>query len=162
MRKVLIPVILVMYSAMVLLHSVVENSHDEIFPFFSWSLFSTTPGWYSTENTLSVDSIDGDSTKAIRYLIPSNSASDQKVLRRAVNACIKNLSCDEVIEEVLYPTVIRLVGEEEGTAIDFTITRSRIDLREVQKNIDKLANGTVTRADFFQPYRVIGRWNISN
>ena len=159
-RKALIPIFLIGYAAMIPLHSVIESDHDEIFPFFGWSLFSSTPGWYTTENTISVNSVDEDVTRAVSYVIPAE-ARDNKALRRAVNACTHDLNCDEVVEGVLYPIVRRLLGVADGTSVDFTITRSRIDLRDVQRNIGALADETVTRADFYQPDKVIGRWDTS-
>ena len=161
MLKVLIPIFLVGYAAMIPLHSFIESEHDEVFPFFDWSLFSRTPGWYATELTLSVNSIDEDVTRAVSYLIPTEESRANKALRRAVTACIRDLSCDQVVEEVLYPIVRRLLGVADEASVDFTITRSRIDLREVQKNIGALADGTAIIADFYQPHRVIGRWDTS-
>lgn len=54
--KFLIPLFLAFYLFMVWLKPVIGVTHDEIFPFFSWRLFSGTPGWYAYENALIVHS----------------------------------------------------------------------------------------------------------
>ncbi len=156
--KFLIPLFLAFYLFMVWLKPVIGVAHNEIFPFFSWRLFSDTPGWYAYENALTVHSIDGAPVSGTRYLIPSANIRDDKALGSTVNACRILAGCDEEVKRRLYPIVNRLA---RGKDVEFSIVRVRIDLREVQRAVASLAEGESRRSDFFRQDRLIGRWTTS-
>ena len=153
--KFLIPSFLGFYLFMVWLKPVIGVTHNEIFPFFSWNLFSGTPGSYTTENALIVHSIDGSPVSGTRYLIPNRDISDQKALKSTVRDCRILSGCDQAVKRRLYPIVNRLTRGED---VEFSIITARIDLREVQRGIASLAKGEAKRTDFFRQDRFIGRW----
>lgn len=156
--KVLIPFFLGFYVFMIWLKPVLGVTHDEIFPFFDWTLFDYIPEWYVTENALVVHSIDGKPVSGTRYLIPSHSIRDWKALGSTVNDCRRLADCDNAVKQRLYPIVKR---RAEGKDVEFSIIEARIDLREVQRGIYDLAKGEAKRTDFFQlrPENVLGRWS---
>ena len=156
LTKLLVPAFLVLYIAMIPLHSVLETEHGEIFPFFRWKLFSHIPDWQSYDYGLVVDAIDGQPTSGVHFLIPNPDIRDWKALRLAVSACAAEIDCDETVAEVLYPIVHQNLGDR---SVDFSIVRTTADLHDVQANIDGLVDGTTTRADLTRPTRVLSRWN---
>lgn len=156
--KIAIPIFLVAYLLMVPLRLVVP--HSEVYPFFAWTLFSRTPGWFVTENALLVHSVDGYPVDGAQYLIPGNkNLKDQKVLIGAIAACRNPEDCDAAVERLLYPVVRRLTG---GDDVVFSIVRARIDLRDVRSDIANLAAGASQKSDYFEPYALIGKWSTSD
>ena len=155
--KLLIPVSLALYIVMIPMNFVIEEEHTEVFPFFSWRLFDNVPGWETSEYGLIVHSIDGDEVDGTHYLIPSNNVRDWKVLILAVKACVKDIDCDETITEVLYPIVMQSLGDAK--TVEFSIIKARIDLHDIQNNLQDIAAQKVRKTDFFQPHTLIGRWN---
>ncbi len=153
--KYLIPLFSVFYLFMVWLRPVIGVTQDEIFPFFSWQLFSNTPGWERTENAVIVHSIDGTPVAGTRYLIPNNSISDMKNLRRSISSCSRPEDCDRAVKQYLYPVVRRLTRANE---VEFSIVKVRIDLRDVRRDIASLVRGEAKRTDFYRPHRVLGHW----
>ncbi len=155
----LIPGVLVFYVFMVGVELFIR-ADEEIYPFFSWDLFSRTPGWERTENAVIAHSIDGMPVAGTPYLIPNRGISDVKALIDAVQICQSQTvaECDEEVRVVLYPRVKRLA---EGADVEFSIVQVRIDLREVRQDIGKLASGEAQRSDFYHQSKVIGRWNTS-
>ena len=154
--KLLIPVTVVLYIVMLLLHSVIEEEHTEVFPFFSWGLFSIIPDWQTSEYALIVHSIDGDEVDGPLYLIPSNDIRDFKALNLATTACTKDSHCDETVVEVLYPIIEQSLGTK---SVEFSIVVASIDLHDIQDNIDDIAVQAASKTDFFQSHTSIGRWN---
>ena len=57
---------------------------------------------------------------------------------------------------MLYPIIRQALGER---SVDFSVIKARVDLRGVQDNIADVADGRLTRTDFFRPSEVIARWN---
>lgn len=155
--KFLIPFFLGFYVVMIWLKPVIGVTHDEVFPFFAWTLFDVIPEWYVTENALVVHSIDGEPVSGTRYLIPTGNIRDQKALGTTVNDCVRLAACNDAVKQRLYPIVNRLA---EGNDVEFSIIEARIDLREVQRGIYGLAEGEAKRTDFFQLQieNTIGRW----
>ena len=154
----LMPLFLVFYIAMTPLNPFIDKN-QEIHPFYSWALFAEPRSWHVTENALVVYSIDGVPPEAgAQYLIPNTDIRDLKALGTVVRACVRNPDCDSVVEEILNPIVERLVG---GDNAEFIIVKAGIDLRDVQKNIRELADGTAMIFEFYQPNKVIGCWSTS-
>ena len=151
----LIPVFCAFYLFMVWIKSVTGVTHAEIYPFFSWRLFSSTPGWHRTENAIIVHSIDGTPVAANRYL-DIESGGRVKSLNMAVKACRRLANCDTVVAGSIYPIVKR---QTKGNDVEFSIVKVRIDLRDVRREIGKLADGTIKPSDFYQYDRAIGRWS---
>ena len=141
---------------MIPLNSVIEEEHSEVFPFFSWELFVNIPEWQTSEYALVIDAVDGHEMEEDYYLIPSSNIRDWKALRSSAMACRKNINCDDIVTDVLYPIIWNYIGEHN---VDFSIIKVAGDLRDVRDRIDDLAAGTATRTDFFQPRAVVGRWN---
>lgn len=155
--KFLIPFFLGFYVCMIWLKPVIGVAHDEIFPFFAWTLFDYIPEWNVTENVLVVHSIDGEPVSGTRYLIPSHEIRHQKALGTTVNDCLHLADCDKAVKQRLYPIVNRLAN---GNDVEFSIIEAHIDLHEVQRSIYDLAKGEAKRTDFFQlrQENTIGRW----
>ncbi len=152
--QLLIPTFLVLYLFLVWLKPVLGIAHAEIYPFFSWRLFSHTPGWHRTANAIAIHAIDGVPVVPSRYLDLSGHI---KKLNTVVKACRHLEHCDTAVAAQLYPLVQQ---RARGQDVEFSVTRVRIDLRDVQGNIEKLAEGdTVKPRDFYQPERAIGRWS---
>ena len=156
LTKYLIPLFLMLYVVMIPLNSVVEQEHSEVFPFFKWSLFSNIPDWQTPEYALVVEAIDGQPVEEGHYLIPDTEVRDWKALRFAVADCIEHTDCDDTIAEVVYPLVIRSTGHRE---VEFRIIEAQVDLRNLQPEVEDIANGRTAITDFFQSETVVGRWN---
>lgn len=138
------------------LSGVLEEQHGEIFPFFSWRLFSSAPAWNTSEYALLLHSIDGRTVDTPLYLIPSHDIRDWKVLRQAAKACTTGRHCDDTVADMLYPIVLRSTGSRSA---EFSIIRARIDLRDIQANIYGISTQEVKRTAFFVPRAIIGRWD---
>ncbi|WP_419842502.1 hypothetical protein [Candidatus Poriferisodalis sp.] len=156
LRKLIVPGFLVLYLVMIPLHALAETDHVEVFPFFKWKLFTHIPDWQSSEYGLVVDRVDGEAPGRSTYLIPSDDVRDWKALRRVAIACAKDRGCDKQITEVLHPILQRKLGERR---IEFSIVKAEVDLREVQAKVTDLADGRMSRTDFFRPSEVIVRWD---
>ena len=156
--KALIPLFLAFYLLMILLHWAADFRQTEIYPFFSWSLFSATPGWERTDYAVILRAVDGEPVNGVRYLIPNDSIRDRKVLRLAVDACGNPRDCDAAAERLLFPVVRRLAGEG---AAEFSVVRARVDLRAAQREMQRLADGDAQETDFFRTEAEIGRWTTS-
>ena len=145
-----------LYVVMLPLNSVLEEDHGEIFPFFSLRLFSRIPDWQTTEYGLLLHSIDGVALESEYYLIPSDDVRDWKALRSVASVCRRNDNCDEEVAAVLYPILFDSLGTMN---IEFSIVRARVDLHEIQDNIDDIATRAVSKTSFFRLDTTIGRWN---
>lgn len=167
--KLIIPLSLIIYVAMLYLHynSLVASDKLEIYPFAGWRLFSYTPERFGIEFAVVLDSLNEqpvNSSSDARYLIPNDtytSIDDQSVLKRTVDACAANPDCDEA-EVLLFPVVERLMaerGEENTENIEFSIIRVKIDYSDVLEHIRELADGIVKKTDFYEPEHTIGRWS---
>ncbi len=163
--KFLIIAVPIFYLFMVEMKSVLNSSKDEIFPFFSWRLFPDIPPWHKTGHAVILHAADDDGllplsptpSSATRYLIPSRSNEDRKVLRQAVGRCwsAEPDDCTEAVVEWLYPTVMALAGRRD---VEFSIVGIRIDLRDVQLGLHEILQGKA-KSDYYRADRIIGRWN---
>ena len=158
--KLLLPCVLVLYPVMVLAGLIIGIGavQGEIFPFFSWRLFSDTPQWAIVKPGLMVHSIDGEPIAGTRYLIPNQDIRDQKALRNAINHCFHPDNCDQAVAQLIFPVVRRLT---QGHDVEFSIVNARIDLRDVQQGIGSIAKGKSKRTDFYTPETLIGRWTTT-
>ena len=164
--KYFIPLFLALYLAMVFWKVVIGFAQDEIFPFFSWDLFSAPPGWERTENAVIVHSVYGAPVDGAPYLIPSDNPNGWKALRRTVNACRGPAECDAAVEQFLFPPVQQLawqnkvnLDEMQGyNDVEFSIVQANINLRDIQDNLGQIASGEITRADLLQSPAALGRW----
>ena len=137
---------------------VADISNHEIFPFFAWTLFSFTPGWSKTENAAVVHAIDGEPVPGMRYVIPSGSIHNWKVLERVVGLCSRHPDeCDAAARNSVAPIVRRVTG---GDAVEFSIVAVDVDLRDVREDVRALAAGEARKTDYYRPGRTIGRWTI--
>ena len=152
----LIPAILALYIVMLPLNRVVEEEHVEVFPFFSWSLFSSVPNAQTSEYGLILHSIDGNRVDEPHYLIPNDEVRDWKALHLVAEVCRKNSSCDLEVKEIIYPIVWRLVDAE---VVEFSIIQARVDLLEIQNHIRDIVAQQADITDFFEPRTEMGRWN---
>ena len=152
----MIPAFLVLYIVMLPLNALIEDDHGEIFPFFSWRLFTRVPDWYTTEYGLLVHSVEGLEVDEPFYLIPSDDIRDWKALSQAVKACTTSGNCDQTVTETLYPIVFHSL---ETRNVEFSIIEARIDLRDIQDRIDDIATTAINKTEFFQPGNTIGRWH---
>ena len=153
---VLIPAILALYIVMLPLNRVIEKEHVEIFPFFSWRLFDSVPNAQTWEYGLILHSIDGNRVDEPHYLIPNDEIRDWKALQVVATACIKNVSCDLEVTEIIYPIVWRIVDAE---IVEFSIIEARVDLHDVRDHIRDIVTEEISITDFFRPRIEIGRWN---
>lgn len=159
LTRAFIVLFVVFYLLMVWLRPAIGSQQDEIFPFFAWSLFSWTPAWERTENTVILRTIDGEPADGVRYLIPNDNISDAKGLRRAVNACESDPgTCDAAVEAWLFPIALRLT---DGNSVEFSIVKARVDLRAAQREIQRLVDGEARETDFFRPEDEIGLWTVT-
>ena len=153
-----IPVFLVFYLFMVGMGDVVGYHRVELFPFFSWQLFSKTPGWDRVDPAVVVHLIDGQPV-AERYLIPNVNNLDRAALRIALRGCRYRFDeCNEIVRRHLYPIVNR---QAKSNDVEFSIVTVHVDLREVQKGIDDLAQGKTRVDDYYRRTNVLGRWTTS-
>lgn len=152
----LVPGIVGLYLAMIPLNLIVETDHVEVFPFFRWTLFTEIPDWAWSEYALVIDAIDGEPPAETSYLIPGEDIRDLKVLEDVAITCAEGRGCEEAVNDVLYPIVQRAFDEQ---SIDFSIVEADVDLDDVRTNITDLAEGRLTRTDFFRLREVIVRWN---
>lgn len=152
----LIPVILAFYLAMLPMNRTIEEEHVEIFPFFSWSLFSSVPSVNSSQYSLVLHAIDNNEVDGIRYLIPNDDVRDWKALNLVAEICRRNDPCDSEVVEIIYPIVWRLTGAETA---EFSILEARVDLHDIQENIRDIVDQQANITDFFQSRTDIGRWN---
>ena len=137
---------------------VADISDHEIFPFFAWTLFSFTPGWKKTENAVIVHSVDGKPVPGTRYVIPNAGIHGWKVLERVVGICRRRPGeCDAAARRSIAPIVRRRTG---GGAVEFSIITVDVDLRDVRKDVRRLAAGEASKTDYYRPGRRIGRWTI--
>ena len=163
--KFLIIAVPIFYLFMVEMKSVLNISKDEIFPFFNWRLFPNIPPWHKTGHAVILHAPDDDGLLppspnikgAMRYLIPSRSIGDMIVLRQTVGRCrsAEPDDCTEAVVELLYPTVMALVGRRD---VEFSIVRNRVDLRDVQLGLHEILQGKA-KSDYYRVDRIIGRWN---
>lgn len=159
LMKGLIVVFTLFYLFMVWLRPAIGSQQDEIYPFFAWSLFSWTPAWERLENTVVLLAIDGEPVDGVRYLIPNDNISDAKALRRVVNACESApADCGAAAEEWLFPVARRLTS---GNSVEISVGKARVDLREAQREIQRLADGETRETDYFRPEYEVGRWTVS-
>ena len=156
--KALIPLFLAFYLFMILLHLAVNFRQSEIYPFFQWWLFSTTPGWERTDHAVILHALNGEPVDGVRFLIPNDSIRDRKVLELTVDACGEPAGCDAAAAQLLFPAVRRLTGAGN---VEFSIVRARVDLRAAQREMQRLADGEAHATDFFRPETEIGRWTMS-
>lgn len=157
--KFLIPGYIALYAAMIPLNDMLETEHAEIFPFFSFELFSRVPDWTTSEYGLIIEAVNGQPAQDNHYLIPSGDVQDWKALRQAGQACAKDLDCDETVSEVLYPIIEGSLGNRN---IDFRIVIGEIDLRDIRDGLDEIEAGTAQRTDFFSQVELVGRWNTTS
>lgn len=163
--KYIIPLFLALYLGMVLWKVAIGFAQDEIFPFFSWDLFSENPAWHRTGHGVIVHSVYGEPVSETAWLIPNDNPNGSKALRRAVNACRGFQDCDESVAQFLYPPVQRLAWQnlrvQESQSFDdveFSIVQASIHLRDLQENIRELASGEIDRVDLFRTPVTLGRW----
>lgn len=156
--KALMPLFLAFYLLMILLHWATDFRQTEIYPFFRWSLFSTTPEWERIDHAVILCAVGGEPVDGVRYLIPNDSIRDRKVLELTVDACWNQSDCDAAAERLLFPVVRRLAG---GGDAEFSVVRARVDLRAAQREMQRLADGDAHETDFFRPEAEIGRWAMS-
>lgn len=154
--KYIIPLFLLLYLFMVWLRPAIGVRQDEIFPFFSWALFSHTSEWETMENALVVHVIDGRKVGETRYLIPSREIRHQKTLKNTANVCVRREECDQVVEEWVYPIVRNVT---RGDEVEFSIVEVSIDLRDVQRDIWELSSGEIDHSDFYRVDKVLGSWS---
>ena len=152
----LIPVLAALYIVMLPVSSLIEEDHGEVLPFFSWRLFTRVPDWYTTEHGLLLHSVDGAAMSEPSYLIPSDDIRHWKALRLAIKACDSGSRCDETVAEILHPIIFDLLG---STNVEFSIVRARVDLHDIQDHIDRIGTQELSKTEFFQVDRMIGRWN---
>ncbi len=93
----------------------------------------------------------------MRYLIPSRSIGDMKVLNQAVHRCrsAEPDDCTEAVVELLYPVVMALARRRD---VEFSIVEYRVDLRDVQLGLHEILQGKA-KSDYYRADRIIGRWN---
>lgn len=150
-----IPVFLIFYLFMVWMGDVVGYHRVELFPFFSWKLFSNIPGWHRVSPAVVVHSIDGQPV-AEHYLIPNVNNLDRAALKIALRECRYRFDeCNEIVKRHLYPIVNR---QAKINDVEFSIVTVRVDLLEVQRDIDDLAQGKTRVDDYYRRTNVVGRW----
>lgn len=154
--KYMIPLFLLLYLFMVWLRPAIGVRQDEIFPFFSWALFSHTSEWETTENALIVHVIDGRKVDGTRYLIPGREIRHQKTLKNTANVCVRREECDHVVEEWIYPIVRNVT---RGDDVEFSIVEVSINLRDVQRDIWRLASDEIDHSDFYKVDKILGSWS---
>ena len=133
---------------------------SEIFPFFAWTLYAVPPGWEKMEFAIVAHSIDGEAVGNAGYMVPRGVKYNKylKRLRRAAEECIQRPERrEEVARQLLYPIVRSSVGEGE---VEFSLVRVEIDLREIQKDIQKIVEGKAAKVDYYRQTETIGRWRM--
>ena len=151
-----IPLFLAGYLLVAGTHLVFGDRSTEIFPFFAWTLFPRTPEWRKILPAVIVHSVDGEPVDGDRYVIPRRNIGHLKVLHRTVRECrLRPDGCDAAVARLLHPIVTAVT---RGDRVDFSIVISRIDLREVRKDVANLAAGRSEKTDHFRPISIVGRW----
>ena len=152
----LIPALAALYIVMLPLSSLIEEDHGEVLPFFSWRLFTRVPDWYTIEYGLLLHSVDGAAMSKPSYLIPSDDIRHWKALQLAIKACDSGSRCDKTVAEILHPIIFDLLG---STNVEFSIVKASVDLHDVRDRIDSHPIQGLSKTEFFQVDRTIGRWN---
>ena len=163
--KALVPGVLALHALMAWLEPIAGPR--EIFPFFSWRLYSRVPDWRASEYAAVAHAIDGAALDKPRYLVPAgidgettvstaNAANDKKVLASVAAECWEIRRCDEAAEALLFPVVKRAAG---GGEVEFSLIVADVDLRAARRDVRRLADGTANRADYYSERRAMGRWN---
>ena len=133
---------------------------SEIFPFFAWTLYSVPPGWEKVDFAIAVHSIDGEAVGEAGYMIPQGIKYNKylKRLRWVAEECVRRPEqCEGVVRQLLYPIVRSSVGEGE---VEFSLVRVKIDLREIRRDIEKIAEGRAAKADYYRFVETIERWKM--
>lgn len=163
--KALVPCVLALHALMAWLEPMAGPR--EIFPFFSWRLYSRVPDWRASEYAAVAHAIGGETLDEPRYLIPAgidgaasvptaNAANDKKVLTGVAAECWEIRRCDEAAETLLFPVIERAAGGED---VEFSLIVADVDLRAARRDVDRLADGTAQRGDYYFERRAMGRWN---
>ena len=152
----LIPAVLAFYMIAISTKPALSNTRDAAFPFFSWALFATTPPWTAATNAVVAHSIDGRPVD--RHLIPARSPAHLKTLNQAVAQCGTDRRCDEAVQALLFPIVMKLTNSQD---VEFSVGTERVDLRAVRGDIHEIAAGTISKMRYLQRDRTIGRWSTA-
>ncbi len=104
-------------------------------------------------NVVVAHSIDGRPVH--RHLIPARSSAHLKTLNQAVAHCGTHGKCDEEVQALLFPIVVKLTNSRD---VEFSVGTERVDLRAVRDDIHEIAAGTVSKMRYLQRDRTIGRW----
>lgn len=163
--KALVPGVLALHALLAWLEPLAGPR--EIFPFFSWRLYSRVPDWQANEYAAVAHAIGGETLDEPRYLIPAgidgatsvpttNATNDKKALTSVAAECWEIRRCDEAAETILYPVIERAAG---GAEVEFSIIAADVDLRAARRDVARLADGTANRSDYYSARRTMGRWN---
>ena len=167
--KYLIPLFLIGYVLIAGTNLVFGFRAGEIFPFFAWTLFSHTPERIKLQPAIVLHTIDGEPAAGPRYVLPDASGGHRASLQRVFRDCgfLQNRAgaqprrsdhCDALVRRIVFPIVERIAA---GPRVDFSIVLLRIDLRDVQADLDRIAAGAATPADHYRLDRLLGRWTTA-
>ena len=167
----MIPVFLIVYVLVAGTNLVFGSRAREIFPFFAWTLFSHTPERIKLQPAMLLHTIDGEPAAGAgaRYVLPDASGGHRASLQRVFRECgflqdrpaaQPRLSgrCDALVQRIVFPIVERIAA---GPRVDFSIVLLRIDLRDVQADLDGIAAGASTAAGHYRLDRLLGRWTTA-
>lgn len=156
---IMIPLVIAVYLCVLFWQIGVERTRGEIFPFFSWSLFSS-PSNYIVKSYLEVESVDGVSVDENTGLISVGDTSIrlQKAIKEVLDKCRGKsvASCEDTALKVLSPYV------RWGSAyskLRFSVSRCFVDR---EKFIASVARGMVVFPKFIEcrTKEKFGPWSI--
>lgn len=168
--KYLIPVVLIVYVLIAGTNLVFGFRAHEIFPFFAWTLFSHTPERIKLQPAMLLHTIDGEPAAGPRYVLPDASGGHRASLQRVFRECgfLQDRTgaqprradrCEALVQRIVFPIVEWIAA---GPRVDFSIVLLRIDLRDVQADLDRIAAGEAAPADHYRLDRLLGRWTTAH
>ncbi len=136
----------------------IASEQEEIYPFFSWGLYSSVPAWVETLPAVVAHPTDDNRTRGDeRWLIPSGDSRHLKALRQTLDVCEHRPEneCLHAMERVLLPIVANLAGSRD---VKFSLVWMTVDLRAVREGIGGLSAGRTQLPDYYRVAAVLSRW----
>jgi hypothetical protein len=133
--RYLAPFFIFFYLSVLFVQLVVIKSTSEIFPFFSWSLFSQVPKENSLYYFIEVNYVDGKQTEAI-IIAPHNHARGSnvnKAIRKALSFCSEeSLQCSPNSSVIITPYINEILQYKE---LEVSLVKCKINLKRARQNI---------------------------
>jgi hypothetical protein len=133
--KYVAPFFIFFYLSVLFVQLVVIKSTSEIFPFFSWSLFSQVPQGNSLYYLIEVNSVDGLKQEAM-IIAPHNhtrGSNVNKAIRKALSFCQEDsLECPTISRTIITPYLEETL---QYNVLQVSLIKCKVNLKRAQKNI---------------------------